>query len=68
MKCTNVDTGSLKVGSGEYAVGQSIRIAGEDKDRKISYVMGSSAKSNLCLCCKGTGPMPVGEVTFELVK
>lgn len=70
MKTNNLrDTGSLHVGvSGgatKWEKGMKIQIAGEPAVRTISYVMGLGEKTHLC--CKGTGPMPLGEVEYSLV-
>ena len=78
FKTMNNDTGSLKVGTSagdhKWDVGQTLKIIGgvegdpsqgESKTRKVTYVMGKGANTHLCF--KGQGPLPLGEVTFELV-
>lgn len=70
--CSNPkDTGSLKVGtsagSHKWEPGQVIRLAGEDKLRKISYVMGNGEKTHVV--AKGTGPFPTGDaIQYEIVQ
>jgi hypothetical protein len=70
MKTQNPkDPGSLNVGSNPLNVvkGQEIRIKGEDRNRKVTYVMGTPEKGNVHLCMKGTGPVPLGEIEYEVV-
>ncbi len=64
FKAINNDTGSLKAGvNGEgFKVGDEIKINGENKVRKISYIMGKGEKCHFCM--KGTGPVPVGDVEW----
>lgn len=75
MKTNNNDAGSLFVGQnlepryqhmGIPEAQLYIQIAGEEKARKVTYVMGS-VKKGWHLCCKGTGPFALGEVEFEVV-
>lgn len=79
MKTINNDNGTLFVGSNlpkefqKQGVPEEvlhIRLAGEDKARKVSYIMGSQ-KKGWYLAAKGTGPFPTvktgtAEVEFEL--
>ena len=66
VQITNNDTGSLKVGlaGAHLKVGDSVQIRGEVSPRCISYIMGAGERTHIC--CKGTGPMPVGEVEVDL--
>jgi hypothetical protein len=68
MKTTNRDPGSLNVGNTPVVEGQLILIAGEDRPRKVTYKMGSVEKSNLHVVMKGTGPVPTGEIEWEIVE
>ena len=68
MKTTNAkDAGSLHVGNNPLNIqkGDVIQISGEQKTRTVTYVMGSVAKSNVHLCMKGSGPVPLGEVEYD---
>lgn len=69
FKAINNDEGSLKVGisAGDHvwAIGQTIRILGENKTRKVTYMMGEGEKKHLCF--KGQGKVEVGEVEYEIV-
>lgn len=68
MKTINAkDAGSLNVGANpaNVKVGDKIRIAGENRERTVTYVMGSAAKGNVHLCMKGSGPVPVSEKEIE---
>jgi hypothetical protein len=63
------DPGSLNVGTNPLNLqkGDKVTIKGDPKSpRTISYVMGSVAKSNVHLCFKGSGPVPLGaEIEYE---
>lgn len=65
-KTQNKDTGSLKIGAVPAALGDLIQVNGEKSPRKITYLMGSGDRTHAV--CKGTGPMPTGEVEFEIVQ
>jgi hypothetical protein len=60
------DTGSIKVGDIEVDKGDWLKIVGENALRRVSCVMGNG--DNKCVYCKGTGPMPLGEVTWDIVR
>jgi len=62
----NFDTGSIKVGDLEVDEGDWLKIVGENALRRVSCVMGNG--DNKCAYCKGTGPMPLGEVTWDVVR
>ena len=65
----NTDTGSLRItepGQPKPTVGCSIKITGEEKPRKTSYIMGSDKKGWFC-CCRGTGPFPKGTVEVTIL-
>lgn len=64
------DPGSLNVGSNpeKIVVGEKIQITGEDKVRTVTYVMGSTAKNNVHLCMKGSGPVPLGEIEYTVLR
>jgi hypothetical protein len=70
FKVVNNDTGSLKVGlvagTKKWQVGDKIKIEGENKVRTTTYVMGSGERTHLCF--KGQGPLPLGEVVFQIVE
>lgn len=68
------DTGSLHLGGNLPAQYQKtgvpeglfVQLAGEDKPRKVTYVMGS-AKKGWSVCCKGSGKFPTGDsLTIEV--
>ena len=65
MHTVNNDTGSLKANV-PASVGDLIQIEGERNPRKITYIMGMGEKQHLC--CKGTGPFPIGPVEFIVIK
>jgi hypothetical protein len=67
-KTYNQDTGSLNVGATDVRVGDRIQIQGEPNARTVTYVMGRAARGNLHAVCRGTGPMPVGEVQFTAIR
>ena len=62
----NNDTGSMKVGDINVEVGDWLKIHGENTLRRISYVTGNGA--NKCVYCQGTGPMPLGGATGDIVR
>lgn len=62
----NSDTGSMKVGDVEVDEGDWLKIVGENALRRVSCVMGNG--ENKCVYCKGTGSMPLGEVTWDVVR
>ena len=47
--------------------GVSLKIEGEGKERAVTYIMGS-AKKGWYLTSKGTGPLPEGEVEFQVIE
>jgi len=63
---SNKDSGSLHLGNelptqfrkhGLKPEGLSIQLVGEEKPRRVTYVMGSETKG-YSVCCKGTGEFP----------
>lgn len=64
-KTNSKSPGSLYVGNIEVKVGQYILIKGEDKPRKVTYVMGEAERNTVNVVMKGTGPLPTGEVEWE---
>jgi hypothetical protein len=66
---TNKDTGSLKIlppGTEKPTLPLTIQIVGESKPRVGTFLMGSTKTGWLC-CFKGSGIMPVGQVTFQIL-
>ena len=65
----NRDEGSLKVGltagDKKWNEGDKIQILGEAKVRTVTFVMGKGDKT--CLCFKGQGKVPTGDVQYTLV-
>lgn len=61
----NDDNGSLFTGDQRLDAGELVRIAGEGKVRRVTYVMGS-AKKGWRACFKGQGALPVGAVEWEI--
>lgn len=61
----NVDTGSLKLGMA-LPVGSDLQITGEQKTRKVTYVMGTKAEK-VSLCFKGSGPLPLGDMEVTII-
>jgi predicted RNase H-like nuclease len=62
----NDDNGSLYTGRERLEVGTLVEIAGEDRVRRVTYVMGSDAKGWRA-CFKGQGAVPVGTVQWQQV-
>jgi len=66
MKCINKDTGSLKVGAeGDELLNVGDQIKVNDKLYTLTYKMGRGEKC--CVCAKGCGAFPQGEVDWEKV-
>ena len=61
----NDDNGSLFIGTLPISVGARIRIAGEPKERTVTFVIKSKRGHRLCF--RGQGAVPVGVVEWELV-
>lgn len=67
-RTVNQDTGSLKVGRFEASAGDLLVITGEANHRRVTSVSGRPSRGTVCVHCKGTGPMPIGQVEFELLR
>jgi hypothetical protein len=68
FRAHNRDTGSLKVASLDVRVGDAVEIVGEGAPRTVTYVMGRPERGTLHVVCRGTGPMPLGDVEFEVIR
>lgn len=67
-KTSNRSPGNLFVGNIDAKIGQFILIKGEDKPRRITYVMGQPEKNTVNVVMKGTGPIPTGEVEWDFAQ
>lgn len=66
-ECENEDTGSLKVGRIDVQVGDQIEIRDEGRLRTVTYIMGQVAAGTLCVCFKGQGAVPTGDIAWRKI-
>ena len=65
-KTTNDDNGSLRTGGLQLKVGSVIEILGEDRERTVTYVMGSD-RNGWRACFRNQGAVPVGHLEWRVV-
>lgn len=65
----NHDTGSLKVGTNNVQVGSQIRVQapGYEKTLTVTYVARGAVEERTCVYFKKQGPIPTGQVSFEIL-